>query len=133
MFESPWIHVKYIYSRLAESWVKHHVFSLPTALYPHCTLTISPHGFTLKNQFVFKSYDDRLTLYDPVADKVKSFEIVVRVPMDSRTKTVQYIDSLVWVTLSEHVIDVAPSTSSLQIWKNAIVGKWMVEKIYLFS
>ncbi|KAJ9553271.1 hypothetical protein OSB04_017316, partial [Centaurea solstitialis] len=71
----------------AESWAKHHVFS------QFSVDNMNPYGFTLSNEFLFKS-SDVLSLYDPIAAKVKSFMFKV----GQGAKIVPYVDSLVWIT-----------------------------------
>ncbi|KAJ9553925.1 hypothetical protein OSB04_017970 [Centaurea solstitialis] len=71
----------------AESWAKHHVFSQFSAN------DMRPFGFTLRNEFLFASFEV-LSIYDPIAAKVKSFMLKV----EGDAKIVPYVDSLVWLT-----------------------------------
>ncbi|KAJ9554350.1 LOW QUALITY PROTEIN: hypothetical protein OSB04_018395 [Centaurea solstitialis] len=72
--------------RNAESWAKHHVFSQFSAN------NMSPFGFTLSNEFLFASFDV-LSMYDPIATKVKSFMLGLMPNLFPI-----YVDSLVWIT-----------------------------------
>ncbi|KAJ9554005.1 hypothetical protein OSB04_018050 [Centaurea solstitialis] len=73
----------------AESWAKHHVFSQFSAN------NMRPLGFTLSNEFLFAT-SEVLSMYDPVAAKVKSF--MFKVGRGRHAKVVPYVDSLVWIT-----------------------------------
>ncbi|KAJ9554349.1 hypothetical protein OSB04_018394 [Centaurea solstitialis] len=70
-----------------ESWAKQHVFS------QFSENGMNPFGFTLSNEFLFASFDV-LSMYDPIAAKVKSFMFKV----GPYAKFVPYVDSLVWIT-----------------------------------
>ncbi|CAH1430861.1 unnamed protein product [Lactuca virosa] len=54
-----WVMVEY---GVANSWVKHHVFSQFSG-------DITPYGFTSCSEFLFRSDDRRFALYDPVSAK----------------------------------------------------------------
>ncbi|CAH1430864.1 unnamed protein product [Lactuca virosa] len=79
---------------LAESWVKHHVFS-------QFGCEIYPFGFTSHSEFLFQvGRDDRYGLYDPVAAMTKTFKIMSN--GINITKVVEHVDNLVWVAPAEH-------------------------------
>ncbi|XP_023730685.1 F-box/kelch-repeat protein At3g06240 [Lactuca sativa] len=78
---------------VAESWVKHHVFSQFSG-------DIDPYGFTLHNEFLFNAYKSHLALYDPNAATVKTFKIAWFKVLGV-AKIVNYVDSLVWVAPGE--------------------------------
>ncbi|KAJ9553268.1 hypothetical protein OSB04_017313 [Centaurea solstitialis] len=88
---------------VAESWTKIRIFS-------DFGDNIDPHGFTTSNKFLFSTLSDdpmrgltydRLNIYDPDADEVKSFETDARDGI--RTKIVRYVDSLVWVAPTKQI------------------------------
>ncbi|XP_021974633.1 F-box protein CPR1 [Helianthus annuus] len=76
---------------MAESWVKHHVFSQFSG-------NIVPLGFILNKEFLLHDDKNRLALYDQIAAKVNSLEVIAnsRFGFD-RVKIVSYVDSLVWI------------------------------------
>ncbi|KAJ9552547.1 hypothetical protein OSB04_016592 [Centaurea solstitialis] len=71
----------------AESWEKHHVFSKFSADADN----MSAFGFTLGNELLFTN-SDVLSMYDPIAAKVKSFMFEVE---PHGTRIVPYVDSLI--------------------------------------
>ncbi|XP_023758513.1 F-box/kelch-repeat protein At3g06240 [Lactuca sativa] len=79
---------------VADSWVKHHVFSQFDGG------DIMPYGFTSRNEFLFRFNDDvdRYGLYDLVTAKTKTFKIH-RTSYGS--KIVENVDSLVWIAPSK--------------------------------
>lgn len=74
--------------RVAESWVKRCVFS------NDCGISV-PFGLTSNQELLYLPDSDHLALYDPTTTKVKSFEINIQ--RLEKTKTVQYVESLVWI------------------------------------
>ncbi|CAH1449445.1 unnamed protein product [Lactuca virosa] len=76
---------------VAESWVKHHVFS-------QFSYGAPSFGFTTHSEFVIEDDDRCLVLYDPIADKAKILEKYC--PKFGTNKIVEYVDSLVWVAPS---------------------------------
>nr|XP_043618950.1 F-box/kelch-repeat protein At3g06240-like [Erigeron canadensis] len=76
----------------AESWVQNHVFSR----FSTGSSMVRPLGFTLHNKFIFEAPDEPLALYDPLEHQVSYFNISIMPSF--RTKVVQYVDSLVWVS-----------------------------------
>ncbi|KAL4575331.1 hypothetical protein LXL04_022173 [Taraxacum kok-saghyz] len=78
---------------VAESWVRHHAFSQFSG-------DIYPFGFTLNGEFLFHVYNDRFALYDQIEEKSKIFDIMGG--QIGKTKVVEYVDSLVWVTPAKH-------------------------------
>ncbi|KAJ9553082.1 hypothetical protein OSB04_017127 [Centaurea solstitialis] len=90
---------------MAESWTKIRIFS-------DFGDNIDPHGFTTSNKFLFSTLSDdpmrgltydRLNIYDPDADEVKSFETDARVGI--WTKIVHYIDSLSFILAVYYWLD----------------------------
>ncbi|XP_052622902.1 F-box/kelch-repeat protein At3g06240 [Lactuca sativa] len=79
-----WVMEEY---RVAESWVKHHVFSQFSG--------IIPIGFTSHSEFVFYGYPCGLALFDPISAKVKS--IGTPTTHVGMIKILEYVDSLVWI------------------------------------
>ncbi|KAL7588220.1 hypothetical protein Lser_V15G36526 [Lactuca serriola] len=73
---------------VAESWVKHHEFS-------QFFFDIYPYGFTSHGEYLFHAPNDRFALYDPIAEKCKTFKIMGG--QLGIIKVVGYVDSLVWV------------------------------------
>ncbi|KAL7601829.1 hypothetical protein Lser_V15G25413 [Lactuca serriola] len=75
---------------VAESWVKHHVFSQFIG-------DTYPFGFTSANKFLIQDQYYRLVLYDPVTEEAQILKNDFSFPEYEAGKIVEYVDSLVWV------------------------------------
>ncbi|XP_023761699.1 F-box/kelch-repeat protein At3g06240 [Lactuca sativa] len=87
---------------VAESWSKRHAFS-------------QFDGFTSHGEFLVEDRDERLVLYDPVANKAKVLDNYCLGDIYLE-KIVEYVDSLVWVAPSEHeIVDGAGQNERCQV------------------